>query len=140
MKAVFYNNWFAKTFLQGGYSTIMLFGLILTKKSKETFSRITYEHENIHRQQYGDCAMLGGFLMLIAFFALQWWWTIVLPFTLFYILYLIEWLVRFIMLRDGNKAYRAISFEREAYDLQGEYQKPCSVRRFRHTLGWMKYI
>lgn len=140
MKAVFYNNRFAKTFLQGGYSTIMFFGLILTKKSKETFSRTTYEHENIHRQQFADCAMLGGFLMLIAFFALQWWWAIVLPFTLFYILYLIEWLVRFIMLRDGRKAYRAISFEKEAYDLQGEYQKPCAERHSHRTLGWLKYF
>lgn len=140
MKAVFYNSFLAKLFLKEGYSTIMLFGLILTKQTKETFSRTTYEHENIHRQQYSDCVMLGGFLMLIAFFALQWWWAIVLPFTLFYLLYLVEWLVRFIMLRDGNKAYRAISFEREAYDLQGEYMKPYSQRRSHRTLGWLRYI
>ncbi|WP_106828058.1 hypothetical protein [Parabacteroides pacaensis] len=140
MKAVFYNNWFAKLFLKEGYSTIMFFGLILTKQTKETFSRTTYEHECIHREQFADCAMLGGFLMLIAFFALQWWWAIVLPFTLFYILYLVEWLIKLIIQRDWRRVYRSISFEREAYDLQGEYMRPCAQRRSHRTLGWLKYF
>lgn len=139
MKAVFYNNYLAKKFLQEGISTIMFFGLILTKLRKEEFSRKTYEHECIHRQQYSECAMIGGFLMLIAFFALQWWWAIVLPFTLFYILYLLEWGVKMVIYRDVDKAYYAISFEREAYDLAGEYLKPCEKRRVRHSLGWLRY-
>ena len=33
----------------------------------------------------------------------------------FYILYLLEWLFRLIQYRNWNKAYRNISFEREAY-------------------------
>lgn len=33
----------------------------------------------------------------------------------FYFLYLIEFLVRYIQCRDFNKAYRSISFEKEAY-------------------------
>jgi len=33
----------------------------------------------------------------------------------FYVWYLLEWLVRLVMYRDRHKAYRNISFEREAY-------------------------
>ena len=38
----------------------------------------------------------------------------------FYVWYLIEFAVHFIQLRDFDKAYRRISFEREAYDKEGE--------------------
>ena len=38
---------------------------------------------------------------------------LVLP---FYILYGVEWLVKFAIYRDAKKAYKNISFEREAYD------------------------
>lgn len=33
----------------------------------------------------------------------------------FYIIYLIEWLIRLLQFRNQNKAYMNISFEREAY-------------------------
>lgn len=33
----------------------------------------------------------------------------------FYLFYVVEWLVRLIILRNHNKAYMSISFEREAY-------------------------
>lgn len=38
----------------------------------------------------------------------------------FYVWYLIEFAVHFIQFRDFDKAYRRISFEREAYDREGE--------------------
>tara|TARA_R110002167_G_scaffold70594_3_gene199276 strand:+ start:5101 stop:5484 length:384 start_codon:yes stop_codon:yes gene_type:complete len=38
---------------------------------------------------------------------------LVLP---FYILYGVEWLIKFSIYRDAKKAYKNISFEREAYD------------------------
>lgn len=38
---------------------------------------------------------------------------LVLP---FYILYGVEWLIKFAIYRDAKKAYKNISFEREAYD------------------------
>ena len=57
-----------------------------------------------------------------------------LCFVLFYVLYLSEWLVR--LLRRGN-AYRAISFEREAYDNQRDANYLSHRRHFawRHYLG-----
>ncbi len=50
-------------------------------------------HEEIHARQQKE--------MLLVFF---------------YLWYVIEWLVRLCILRNAHKAYRNISFEREAYD------------------------
>tara|TARA_R100001530_G_scaffold136269_1_gene116132 strand:+ start:5058 stop:5438 length:381 start_codon:yes stop_codon:yes gene_type:complete len=50
-------------------------------------------HESIHIKQQGEL--------------------LVLP---FYILYGVEWLIKFAIYRDAKKAYKNISFEREAYD------------------------
>lgn len=36
----------------------------------------------------------------------------------FYLLYLMEWLWKLLKYRDGRKAYRDLSHEREAYDNQ----------------------
>ena len=57
-----------------------------------------------------------------------------LCFVMFYVLYLVEWLVR--LPRRGN-AYRSISFEREAYDNQRNANYLSQRRHFawRHYLG-----
>lgn len=44
-----------------------------------------------------------------------------LLFVPFYIIYFVEWVYRLIKLRNFQKAYRAISFEREAYANQSNY-------------------
>ena len=44
-----------------------------------------------------------------------------LLFIFFYLIYLLEFLFNLIRYRNWDKAYRNISFEREAYDQQGEY-------------------
>lgn len=54
----------------------------------------------------------------------------------FYIIYVLEWLVLLIRLRDSRKAYRAISFEREAYDNAHDYQY---LARRRHYSQWRKH-
>ena len=39
---------------------------------------------------------------------------------LFYLLYIIEWLVRLAICRNAERAYRSISFEQEAYGHQDD--------------------
>lgn len=68
-----------------------VFPFILIKK-KTILSKVILNHEQIHLRQQLE--------MLIV------------P---FYVLYLIEYLVRFIQLKNHDRAYRSISFEREAY-------------------------
>lgn len=49
-------------------------------------------HERIHTAQQKELAFVG-----------------------FYVIYVLEWLLRLAQYRDRDKAYRNISFEREAY-------------------------
>ena len=70
---------------------INLFGTIWTR-NKAYINKRLINHELIHTAQQKE---------------LLW-----IP---FYIAYLIEWLYHLMRLRNWDKAYRAISFEREAY-------------------------
>lgn len=74
-----------------GFSAINLFGVIFARP-EAYLSETVLNHEQIHTAQMKE-----------------------LGYILFYIIYLIEWLVRLFM--PGN-AYRNISFEREAYQNQ----------------------
>ena len=89
-------NWAVKllTFNWPLAITLAPFGIYVNQKYKtvEQLSERTKRHEaNIHWPQQLE--------LLIIFF---------------YILYLLEWLIKFFIY--GSEAYRNISFEREAYD------------------------
>lgn len=58
-----------------------------------------------------------------------------LLFVPFYIIYFVEWVYRLIKLRNFQKAYRAISFEREAYANQSNYH--YLTNRY-HFAQWRK--
>lgn len=74
-----------------GFKAINLFGVLFVR----THAHLTEEdinHEAIHTAQMKELLWVG-----------------------FYIAYIVEWLYRFYKLRDAQKAYLVISFEREAY-------------------------
>jgi hypothetical protein len=54
----------------------------------------------------------------------------------FYIIYFLEYLVRLITLQSHKKAYRAISFEKEAY----ANQQDSSYKDTRKLYSWIKYL
>lgn len=73
-----------------GFSAINLFGVLFVRSEyKGKLSKRVYNHEAIHTAQMKE-----------------------LGYILFYIIYFVEWFVRLFM--KGN-AYRNISFEKEAY-------------------------
>jgi hypothetical protein len=93
-----------------GYSAIMLFGFLFTRdKSKVTAT--TVRHESIHVRQMWELLIVG-----------------------FYVWYFVEWVVR--LCAGSNDAYRAISFEREAYSNQG-FPDYLENRKF---FTFLKYI
>lgn len=71
------------------FIAINIFGILFAKTD---LTPQLINHERIHTRQMLETAFVG-----------------------FYIFYLVEWLVRLVMLRDSYKAYRAVSYEREAY-------------------------
>lgn len=54
----------------------------------------------------------------------------------FYVMYVIEWLIRLLQYRNPREAYYNISFEREAYD-NGRNLKYISRRL---SYAWMRYL
>ena len=71
-----------------GFLAINLFGVLFVRKGG-VVSEVVLNHEKIHTAQMKELGYIG-----------------------FYLIYLVEWLVRLLM--PGN-AYRNIRFEREAY-------------------------
>ena len=95
-----------------GFVAINLFGLILVRRG-ETFTSEDLRHEHIHTRQMRELLFLP-----------------------FYLLYIIEWLVRLLQTRNALRAYRNISFEREAYEHQAD---PAYLARRRH-FAWWRYL
>lgn len=75
-----------------GFTAINLFGVVFARSNCAPLDDYTINHEAIHTAQIRE-----------------------LFFVPFYILYILEWLVRLIQYRDAKIAYFNISFEREAY-------------------------
>ena len=103
-----------------GFIAINLFGIIFIRKEVRPHYNISMQeydtlllHEYIHTKQMRELLYLA-----------------------FYLWYIIEWLVRLAMYRDMNKAYRNISFEREAY----ENQRNRSYIQERERFAFLKHI
>lgn len=143
---VYYNSKIAKlvTFM-ANFATVMLFGAVFTEHKELT--KTSLAHEAVHVTQYQTMFMLGlsiafgGFFACLGFDVYGWWMLslILIPILLYYVYYGIEFLIRLIIYRDRDKAYRMIAFEQEAYDLQYEYLKPCQERRSAYSFSFMKY-
>ena len=95
-----------------GFKAINLFGVLFVRKGS-TMSESDINHEMIHTAQMKE-----------------------MGYVIFYLWYLVEWLVKLAKLRDSNKAYRAISFEREAYG----NEKNLTYTITRAKYAWRKLI
>jgi len=102
-----------------GFKAITLFNIIFVRKEYEnTPMKRTYNHESIHQAQAYDFG--------IGFFG----------YFLFYILYLIEWLLKIPCVLFKYKPYYSISFEIEALDNDTNYNYLATRKRF----CWIKNI
>jgi hypothetical protein len=82
----------SKYLIPKGYTAMAIFPFVLLRDKKLQENAVLINHEKIHLRQQAEL--------------------LILP---FYIWYVAEYLLRLIAYRDRNKAYRNISFEREAY-------------------------
>lgn len=151
MKKLIYKNgiiYNCKHFPFWNYDAIMFFWFIFTKESPDEFDKVELYHEQIHQMQYKDCIGFGGFVAIALLFVLlatgccsYWLFMLALiPFTIYYILYLINFFILLIRYRNWNKAYRNICFERQAYQLQHEGNIVCQQRTPYISFSWLKYI
>ncbi len=93
---------------RGEYVAITLFGLVFVPRGI-CLSPTMLNHERIHCKQQ-----------------LEW---LYVPFML---LYVAEWIVGMIRFRNWGKAYRNISFEREAYAHQNDSDYPAKRRHYQN--------
>ena len=95
-----------------GYKAINLFGILFVRGNAR-IDEVTINHERIHTAQIKE--------QLYAFF---------------YLWYVIEWMIRLIRYRDSYKAYRNLSFEREAYANDDNFTYLETRKRF----AFVKYM
>ena len=96
----------------GSYAAINLFGFIIIKKGIH-LRWTDINHELIHTRQQVEMLWIP-----------------------FYTWYVVEWLIKFIIYRNLNRAYYNISFEREAYSNQHDIQ----YLRNRKWYSFVKYL
>jgi hypothetical protein len=132
MKIVYENNWFARLVLAKGFSGFMFFGLVLgVGKVPERMER----HEMIHVHQWLEVTLAWCFIALWIGLLCGAWWTGALAPVVYYVLYVVNWLVALVV--PGVKdAYRAISFEREAYANETD----MLYLDERVLFGWVRYM
>lgn len=129
MKRFYENSKIAKALLFEGYSTIAIGWFVFSKLEK--IPQRTKIHETIHALQWTEVTSVAFVLIACFSWLISPYWLLISPF-LYYIMYVIEWLVR---LPSGD-AYRNISFEREAFDMQHKVQYPYE----RDLFSWIKYL
>lgn len=93
-----------------GFTAINIFGVLFARKGAKITEK-TINHESIHTAQMREMLYI-----------------------LFYVFYILEWLIK--LFRYGRKAYENISFEREAYAYQSDYDY---LHRRRHYT-WLRRI
>jgi len=119
-----------------GYLAITLYPFIFVRKAAAgRYSTTVNNHEHIHGEQQKELLPVGVALLLIAYLSgLGLWALLFLP--VFLWLYVAEWLCKLYRYKSSKKAYRNISFEREAYQNEKDLAYISSRRHF----IWFKYI
>ncbi|MCM1517470.1 MAG: hypothetical protein NC117_02365 [Pseudoflavonifractor sp.] len=90
---------------------VNLFGTVWTRDDR-WIDDVVINHERIHTAQQRE-----------------------LLFVMFYVIYGLEWLLRLVQCRHWYRAYRAISFEREAYREAGDLSYLARRPRFAQWRG-----
>ncbi len=95
------------------YVGLSLWPFIILKNNELRNDHILINHERIHLQQQREL--------------------LILP---FYIIYLVEWLIKSLLYLDFYKGYQNISFEREAY----YNEKDLDYLTKRRIFGFVRYL
>lgn len=93
-----------------GYSVMNICGVIFARKRFEPLDEVTINHEAIHTAQMKELGYLP-----------------------FYIIYGVEYLINLINYPSAHKAYRNISFEKEAYEHEKDLEY---LKNRKHYAQW----
>lgn len=96
-----------------GFRGLTVFPFVFVKNEAEKLNEAFLNHEKIHIRQQLE-------LLIVPFF----------------IWYGAEFLIRFMQLKDKKRAYLAVSFEKEAY----ENEKDFDYLQHKSVLSFLKYL
>ena len=102
-----------KYLMPRGFRGLTFFPFVILTNKHDALDKVCINHERIHLRQQLEL--------------------LVLP---FYVWYGIEFVIRLLILKDRNKAYRTISFEREAY----VNEKDLNYLKSRSFWNFLKYL
>ena len=106
--------------------------VFIQKANERLYDEVADNHENIHGRQQIEMLIVGIVLAIGLYFLIGWWCLFALP--VFCWWYCIEYMLRSIF-GKGN-AYRNISFEREAYANETDF----NYLKNRRLFAWIKHI
>lgn len=109
--------------------------IFVRKELAEDYDEYVNNHEQTHSEQQKEMLAVGVLLAVIAFLVGFGLWSL-LFIPLFFWWYGVEFLVRLIQYRNWDKAYRNISFEREAYGMEYSLGYLSERRHF----AWLSYL
>ncbi|QHI36780.1 hypothetical protein IMCC3317_21500 [Kordia antarctica] len=89
----------SKYLVPRGFRGLTLYPFIFLREAKDKSDAVLIHHEKIHLRQQSEL--------------------LVLP---FYVLYILEWIIRFCYYRNIYVAYRTLSFEKEAYRNETDFE------------------
>lgn len=158
---VIYDSWLAKKLLKHPLGTMMLFGIIFTKVNEKTVKasprmRSIMLEQHCYVQQFVECALLASPVSLFFLLTFHWWIPMLLMPTMFYIVYLIDYCIKYIWCYHKYRnfpvsidvyarAYTAFAMEAEEYkdDMFLGLDYIWNEDGFippRTTFGWIKYL
>lgn len=117
-----------------GFTAINLFGVIFVRKGASINDK-TVNHEQIHTKQIEEVMLVTWFIFLFIGWITSFKMFIVWFFS-YYIWYGIEFFIHYRKLKDWNKAYKNISFEKEAYHNANDLNYLTKRKRF----AFIKYF
>ena len=119
-----------------GFRAINLFGILFVRGNAK-IDDVTMNHESVHSRQWIECGIAALIVLTPLVLLGLWWLWLLLSVFAFYILYVIEWFVKlFVYKFDKRKAYRNVSFEREAY----ANEDSVNYLNIRGKYAWFSYI
>lgn len=113
-----------------GFKAMQVFNLLFVRNGMR-LTDIDINHETIHANQQMEMFLLGIPLSIVLWSIGCGWWSLV-SVPLFFWWYSVEYMLR----GFSEKAYRNISFEREAY--ANEYN--MHYMETRRLFAWLKYL
>lgn len=120
MKRYFYESMIADILLcLSSCSTIAIGPFVFFKRGKDDVFQYSKNHETVHAVQWTEVTAIFGLIIFVMqlVFGFSAWWYLLAP-VAYYVWYVLEWLVKLVILQDSNSAYKSICFEMEAYKNQ----------------------